>query len=93
MKNADLYALSNSRPLSIDMIESRWRLFGHALRLHIDTPAQRAMKYYFENDDEKKQFRSRPRATVATVLNNDIKTARAEYPELQFHKLETLADL
>ena len=51
------------------------KLLGHTLRMNVNTPAQKAMQYYFENNKQSKQFRGRPRTTIATVLNRDIKEA------------------
>ena len=32
-----------------DVVRGRWRLFGHNLRLPRDTPANKAMEFYFES--------------------------------------------
>ena len=41
--NIELYRVTGARPLTIDITRSRWKMFGHALRLHKDTPARKAM--------------------------------------------------
>ena len=46
--NDDLYRRCNSRPLRLDIMESRWKLFGHVLRLDPDTPCNRHMVDYFD---------------------------------------------
>ncbi|XP_065058555.1 uncharacterized protein LOC135686281 [Rhopilema esculentum] len=62
-------------PISIDILKDRWRLFGHILRLSDDTPAVKAMRFYFEGSE--RGFRGRPRETLVTTLNKDITRARA----------------
>ena len=52
MKNDQVYELSNSVPLSQEIAESRLRLLGHTLRMDENTPAQKAMQYYFENNKQ-----------------------------------------
>ena len=37
--------MSKAKPLSYEIAKSRWRLFGHILRLKLDTPAQKSMSY------------------------------------------------
>jgi hypothetical protein len=96
MKNKTVYDISKSVPLSVDIAESRMRLFGHTLRMKIDTPAQKAMQFYFENNQNRKQFRGRPRTTIATVLNKNIKDAAAHQNQLcrdMPKSFESLADL
>ena len=63
-----------SVPLSQEFRKFRWRMFGHALRLKADTPAQKAMNFFFEHNNLKK-FRGRPRTMLVTNLNGDIKLA------------------
>ena len=70
--NEKLYRISKTKPLSKEIAKARWKLFGHVLRLHNETPAQRSVKYYFENNENRKKFRGRPRATIVTTLDRDI---------------------
>ena len=37
-------------PVSIQVIDARWRLFGERLRLDANTPARKAMTYYFSKN-------------------------------------------
>ena len=60
ISNEKLYKMSEARPLSHDIVISRWKLFGHVLRMDEDTPAQKSMKYFFENYEKRKIFRGRP---------------------------------
>ena len=48
--NEDLYAEVDIMPASIQVIDARWRLFGHTLRLDANTPARKAMAYYFSDN-------------------------------------------
>ena len=50
MKNKEVYELSKANPISEEIKESRWKMFGHALRLHLKTPAQQAMACYFQEE-------------------------------------------
>ena len=70
--NDRLYQLTNTRPISYDITEARWKLFGHVIRLANATPAQQSMEYYFQNYDKNKKFSGRPRETLVTTLNKDI---------------------
>ena len=46
--NKTLYKRCQCEPLSIKMIEARWRLFGHKLRMPKNVPAQMAIDQYFQ---------------------------------------------
>ncbi|XP_029657460.1 uncharacterized protein LOC115231616 [Octopus sinensis] len=70
--NDNLYKLCNSEILSIEILKSRWRLFGHILRMDVATPANIAMETYFMQCGD--AFRGRPRTTPPSVLNQDLKT-------------------
>ena len=64
MKNRQVYQLSKAKQTTQEIKEQRWRMFGHTLRLHHQTPAQKAMTYYFEEEPQKKKFKGRPRTTL-----------------------------
>ncbi|GFR91455.1 endonuclease-reverse transcriptase [Elysia marginata] len=51
--NSSLYNKCNERPLSIFILESRWRLFGHILRRDSQIPANQAMSGYFVTEGSK----------------------------------------
>ena len=57
--------------LSLEALQNKWRLFGHVLQSHPETPAQKAMNYYFEKSHSKK-FCGRPINTLPNTLHNDI---------------------
>ena len=46
-------------------------MLGHVLRMNKDSPARKAMKFYFEKRSNKK-FLGRKRTTIVTTINNDI---------------------
>ena len=74
ISNSAVYKLCNTEPLSLEILTRRWRYFGHALRLHLDTPAAKAMKFYFSKVEKSIKFRGRPRTTIVTTLNDDIQS-------------------
>jgi len=65
-----LYKRCDERPISIDILKDRWRLFGHVLRRSDETPAVQAMKFYFKESEKK--FRGRPRESIAKSINRDF---------------------
>ena len=91
MRNNILYKESEENIISLDILKNRWKLFGHTLRLNENTPAQKAMKYYFTKTTKGK-FRGRPRITLPRKLNEDI----VKYNSGLLHdvkNLKTLEDL
>ena len=57
-----------------------------------ETPANKAMLYYFENNYAQ-QYQGRPRTTIVTTLNNDIQRNRNKLPNLPVITLKSLSDL
>ena len=76
IKNERLYELCNCGPISKDVARYRWNMFGHTLRMDKDAPARKAMYFFFESFYNSKKFRGRPRTTLVSVLNDDIKAAK-----------------
>ena len=76
VKNEDLYAQVGILPASIQVVSARWRLFGHTLRLEENTPARKAMLYYFSYNDMK--GRQGPRVLLPTVLSKEYKNVTGE---------------
>jgi len=70
--NAVLYERCKMEPLSHTIKQSRWRLFGHILRLPQNTPAVLNMYGYF-NVEMLPCWRGRPRINLPVVLLNDLK--------------------
>ena len=82
--NESLYKKCKETPLSLQILEARWRLFGHILRRDPEIPANKAMTFYFTKID--KPQRGRPTTTLPVTLNNDLKKTKLT-------KLTTLNDL
>ena len=70
--NKELYIRSGMIPIRELVIDARWRLFGHTLRLGDDTPARKAMAYYFHKDLHGRQGR---RTTIASVLSDEYEAS------------------
>jgi hypothetical protein len=87
IRNAELYKVTRSRPLTIDITRARWKMFGHALRLNENIPARKAMKWFFQVPVGVKKFRGRKRATIVTTLNRDIQRTQ-QNKELYFTMFE-----
>ena len=87
--NSSLYEKCNECPLSITLLESRWRLFGHILRRNSEIPANKSMNSYFISHGGK--FRGRPLTTLPVVLNKDL--TRVSDDKLQLTSLKDLEHL
>jgi hypothetical protein len=86
MRNSIVYIHTSEKPLSIQIMQSRWRLLGHCLRLHNDTPAKRAMEFFFEPSQEK-GFRGRRRTTLPVAISKDLEQASKEATIVAKYKL------
>ena len=53
------------------ILKQRWQLLGHILRSHTQSPANKAMDFYFEPTSAK-GFRGRPQVTLPTTIDNDL---------------------
>ena len=73
-------------------MKARWKLFGHILRLDRKCPANSAMDFFFEPTDHKK-FRGRPRTTLVTTLQSDIKKTLEKNPSFPIKCLKNAEDL
>ena len=89
ISNTNLYKRCNEYTLSLFILRSRWKRFGHILRLEDQTPAYKTMVFYFEKTDAK-GFRGRPRTTIATTINNDIKRTADKIVEFPVRVLTSL---
>ena len=79
ISNTKLYKHTRSQPLSTTIRERRWKLLGHILRLDANSPARKAMQYFFENRTAKK-FLGRPRTTIVSTINRDIQSTKHKTP-------------
>ena len=87
--NSSLYEKCNECPLSITLLENRWRLFGHILRRNSEIPANKSMNSYFISHGSK--FRGRPLTTLPVVLNKDL--TRVSEDKLQLTSQKDLEHL
>ena len=93
ISNEKLYKVTQTRPLTIDITKARWKMLGHALRMEKETPARKAMKYYFQEPENCERFRGRKRATIVTTINRDIKRTRELNKQFYISELKTELDL
>ncbi len=92
-RNQRLYEESNENKLSDDMRNARWKALGHMLRLNREVPCQKAMDYYFEENEKCKKFSGRMRTTLPVKINEDIKIAHSKDNTIQISKFENSHDL
>ena len=71
LRNGEVYKKTGGKPISLEILAGRWRMLGHTLRLHVETPAPMAMLNYFKTSTQPK-FRGRPRVTLPSTLNDDL---------------------
>ena len=93
IRNEKIYEICNCSLISNGIKTSTWNMFGHSLRMNRETPAWKAMIYYFESRYSEKKFRGRRRTTLVTVLNEDIRATknRVNLPILE--PLQSLEDM
>ena len=72
ISNKDLYHRCRTAPISIMIIEQRWKLFGHTLRLPLTSPPQLSMQQYYIM---RPTGRGAPRTTLPVQLNKDLATS------------------
>ena len=87
MRSETVYRMANEEMLSIDLLKNRWKLFGHVLRMDVESLAHKPMHYFSRSIT--KQFRGRPRVNMPQKLNEDL----LKYGKDRSLKLKTTADL
>ena len=92
IRSKHLYKTTKQHTISVDITRARWKLFGHTLRMDKNTPARKAMKFYFEQSNAKK-FKGRKRTTIVNTLNRDIIKTKQVYPHFDLPELRTELDL
>ena len=80
ISNQCLYAIAKSKPLTVDITASRWRILGHLLRQPLQAPAQRALSYYCREETDCKRFQGNKRATIITTINKNIRDTKNRLP-------------
>ena len=93
MRNSAVYKQTRTKPISVDITRSRWKLFGHLLRMKENTPARLAMKWYFQKPVGVKKYRGRKRTTIVTTINEDIKRTMKHNPNFDLKPLNSELDL
>ena len=73
ISNKALYKKTSEIPLSLTILETRWRVFGHILRQPLNTPGNKAMLAYFETFEKKRK--GRPKTSIVSTLRKDLKKA------------------
>ena len=89
ISNRSLYRKCKECPLSLQILEARWRLLGHVLRRNPEIPANKAMIFYFTEKTTK--TKGRPITTLPVTLNNDLR--RLQDTTLQLTSLAELEKL
>ena len=98
ISNSDLYQRINEIRLTLTILKSRWKLFGHIFCLHPQTPAQQSMRHYF-SPSQNSSFRIRQLVTIPITLNKDLVRASEHfnfsrrYGIQQFQSLQDLDGL
>ena len=92
IRSKHLYKTTKTHTISTDITRARWKLFGHVLRMDKDTPARKAMKFYFEQTNAAK-FKGRKRTTIVNTLNRDITTTKQTFPQFDLPPLNSELDL
>ena len=82
ISNSNLYSRCKAQPLSSIIAAQRWSMLGHSLRLHEETPAQKAMTYYFKDGPK---FRGKTKTTLPVTIDNDLKTLSDILPQNALH--------
>ncbi|XP_071948710.1 uncharacterized protein [Antedon mediterranea] len=93
ISNINLYRRTGTKPISLEIVDARWRLLGHLLRQDPCTPANTAISYYFSNTTNIK-FRGRPRTTLPITLSNDLLTLYKHNTDIKYPgQLKTKKDM
>ena len=78
------------QPISNQIKEQRWKLFGHILRRGDTITAYTAMHEYF---DEGPKYLGRPPTSLPTILNQDLRHCRKVFGEAHLSKNEHITSL
>ncbi|GFS10746.1 endonuclease-reverse transcriptase [Elysia marginata] len=83
MKNNGLHQKTGETPISLTILEARWRLFGHILRQAITTPPNVAMTKYFKTEGSKQP--GRLKTSIVTTQRRDLKSHNNEHWPTRLH--------
>ena len=73
ISNKALYKKCNTIPLSTKVVQLRWSMFGHVLRMAEDTPAQKALEFAVTGSQKYKARRGRHCTNLLSMLRSDLK--------------------
>ncbi|GFS20470.1 hypothetical protein ElyMa_006900000 [Elysia marginata] len=79
---------TSETPISLTILEARWRLFGHILRQAINTPPNVAMTKNFKTEGSKQ--RGRPKTSIVTTLRRDLKSHNNDHWPTRLHSITDL---
>ncbi|GFS06899.1 hypothetical protein ElyMa_002975500, partial [Elysia marginata] len=79
---------TNETPISLTILEARWRLFGHILRQAINTPPNVVMTEHFKTEGSKQ--RGRPKTSIVTRLRRDLKIHNNDHWSTRLHSITDL---
>ena len=83
-----LHRICQEKPLSLQILSSRWSLFDHILRRDKDIPASKATRaYYIPNG---KKLRGRPKTNFSIVFNRYL--ALIQHP-IRLHSSKAVAEI
>ncbi|GFS11764.1 endonuclease-reverse transcriptase [Elysia marginata] len=85
VKNNALYQKTGETPISLTILEARWRLFGHILRQAINTTPNVAMTKYFKTEGSKQP--GRPKTSIVTSLLRDLKSHSNDHWPTRLHSI------
>ena len=93
-----LYEKCKEEEISVTINRNKRKLFGHILRLQLNTPANESMKYYFKVLKKIKIYPGIPRTTLPTSIDKYIKQiVEKNHPTVlplkQFKSTKDLDDL
>ena len=78
ISNRKLYEKCVEEPIQLTILDARWRLLGHVLRLGPETPAFKETTFFFHQQHPK--FRGRPKTTFPITIHNDIQRLKTRKP-------------
>ena len=93
-----LYEKCKEEEINVTIKRNKWKLFGHILRLPLNTLANESIKHYFKVPEKIKKYAGIPITTLPTSIDKDIKLAvKKNHPTVlpvkQFISTKNLEDL
>ena len=93
INNVTLCRRCQTEPLSMRVHRSRWKLLGHILRSHTETPAAVALKFSVTSSEEYVGRVGRPRNNLFNYIRDDLKKRVLTLTTLEdLNNLRTIAN-